>query len=404
MTKLSTELADRAIGKLNKTNWLAALTISGLVIINSLVFSFMSMHQEHRFKLAQAIIHQKNTLERVASDARYFFNEIQKDELDLFLLTKIQLGLKDSLAQLAKARKESKQLTRESLLIDKVKNFHYFYEAPYKLSNQLDRFEQQVSILISTSPINLKKRYRRWSTLYLITSEQSTLMRGIQIYLDDLINSSDKYINLMKNLLLFFNVIILLTISLQMVYIFRPLLRQLHSEHDALDSSRNQLQEIATTDPLTKLVNRYELEMRVKQLTQPNNKIRFSILVIDLDKFKPINDEFGHDVGDIVLVETAKKLRSMVRKDDFVSRIGGDEFVICLMKVETERQLFNILEKIKDAVTTPIKVANLNQPLSVDASIGYANYPAHGKNLSELFKHADIAMYKDKKAKSDDNN
>ena len=148
----------------------------------------------------------------------------------------------------------------------------------------------------------------------------------------------------------------------------------------------------ALHDALTSLPNRnlfhdrLELAMRV---TDRENK-PFSILLLDLDRFKEINDTLGHHIGDQVLQEVAKRLESVLRATDTVSRFGGDEFVI-LLPGASVNQALSVIAKIRSVFETDLMVEG--HVLHVEASIGVSAYPEHGRDANTLIKRADIAMY-----------
>ncbi len=162
------------------------------------------------------------------------------------------------------------------------------------------------------------------------------------------------------------------------------------SEHKhALD----QLQFLAHHDGLTRLPNRTLFFDRVTQgiISAQRNQTTLALMFIDLDKFKPINDQEGHAVGDQLLIEVAQRISACIRDSDSAGRIGGDEFVVLLLDVGLEDNAMHIANKIREKIYQPIL---LNEKmLSTSASIGIGLYPVHGVNEIELGKHADRAMY-----------
>ena len=154
----------------------------------------------------------------------------------------------------------------------------------------------------------------------------------------------------------------------------------------------------AQHDALTGLPNRAllldRLDMAMRQSRR--NGSRVSVLMIDLDNFKRINDSLGHQVGDQLLLHVSEQLKQAIRDIDTVSRLGGDEFVIVLTDIENSEQLDPVIAKITDAVSTPVTVDG--QELLVTPSIGGCLYPQDGDSTSALLKHADVAMYHAKAA------
>lgn len=149
-------------------------------------------------------------------------------------------------------------------------------------------------------------------------------------------------------------------------------------------------------DSLTGLPNRYNLYTQLKFMVANASRYerKFAVLFLDLDHFKNINDTLGHDVGDTLLKDVAKKLKSTIPKSDIVARIGGDEFIIVLDDFNDLGLLEQIVLKILDAFRQEWIIKEHFLRLSI--SIGVAIYPDDSKEINELMKFADIAMYKAK--------
>ncbi|WP_137939667.1 diguanylate cyclase [Chitinivorax sp. B] len=159
---------------------------------------------------------------------------------------------------------------------------------------------------------------------------------------------------------------------------------------------------MAQHDMLTGLPNRALFSDRLQQAfarAKRDNK-RLAIMFIDLDQFKPVNDTYGHATGDLLLVEVAKRMQTCVRGSDTVARIGGDEFVVLLATVETDRNALAVAQKIHASLKQPFRLAG--QVLHISSCIGVAIYPEHGSTEIELSKRADSAMYQIKKCGRDD--
>ena len=143
-------------------------------------------------------------------------------------------------------------------------------------------------------------------------------------------------------------------------------------------------------DSLTGLHNRAAFNKHFEKLIR--KKHSFQVLMIDLCKFKEINDRHGHHVGDEVLTIIGSRLRESIRSKDFVARLGGDEFVILLYGSENKDVISNIIKNVKNEITFDEKCLN------VGLSIGSASYPNDGDNISILMKRADYLMYKAKES------
>ena len=146
----------------------------------------------------------------------------------------------------------------------------------------------------------------------------------------------------------------------------------------------------AETDALTQLGNRHFLSRMFEDLSKDED-VPFAILFIDLDKFKPINDEHGHEAGDKALQIVAKRLKAVLRSNDIVVRIGGDEFAVLLCKISERQSIIPIIRKIIHSISRPIHIQEL--VFAVGASIGCALFPNDGKSEKDLLNKADNAMY-----------
>jgi diguanylate cyclase (GGDEF)-like protein/PAS domain S-box-containing protein len=168
-------------------------------------------------------------------------------------------------------------------------------------------------------------------------------------------------------------------------------------KHFALSEAHKQAQH----DPLTGLPNRLLLQDRLHQLIAlaKRNETQVAVIFMDLDRFKPVNDTYGHAAGDQVLIDTARRLIQLIRSSDTVARLGGDEFVILLGCLESPQDEINQLaQRILDDIKQPIYLANVEEPIYVGSSLGIALYPKDGIDPDILLRRADIAMYQAKEA------
>lgn len=153
----------------------------------------------------------------------------------------------------------------------------------------------------------------------------------------------------------------------------------------------------ALHDTLTKLPNRVHFEARAeKTLSKARNSDRhFAILFVDLDKFKPINDTYGHLVGDKLLISLAERMAHALRPSDMVARIGGDEFLILADELHHPDEAQRLAERLMKIILTPVTIDDIS--LHISASIGIAAYPEDAKQINQLIHAADQAMYEAKR-------
>lgn len=170
------------------------------------------------------------------------------------------------------------------------------------------------------------------------------------------------------------------------------LFQDITEQHKAQENIRR----LAHHDYLTGLPNRAMLVERAAIELQGAQRYghRPAILFIDLDRFKPINDQFGHEAGDAVLIEVARRLSERLRESDLICRQGGDEFVVLMPDHHSTEGLLRLAEKLLQAIEMPYEVAG--QRMTLSASIGIATYPEGGETVDDLIRSADAAMYRAK--------
>src|SRR5882757_3651164 len=162
---------------------------------------------------------------------------------------------------------------------------------------------------------------------------------------------------------------------------------------EGLEAANAQLRYLATHDALTGLPNRALLEDRISQaITLANRSGQpFALMLLDLDRFKCINDSMGHRAGDELLKEVAQRLRTVVREGDTVARLGGDEFVVILLSVTGREECLRVAERALVALAPTIRIQGVE--LHAACSIGIALHPQDGDSMAMLLNHADVAMY-----------
>lgn len=164
-------------------------------------------------------------------------------------------------------------------------------------------------------------------------------------------------------------------------------------EKTQIETAHQRIEHMANHDTLTGLPNRRLLAEFVedKVLCANAHGVGFYLVYIDLDGFKPVNDRYGHRVGDKVLTVLSHRLRDSLRKTDFAARVGGDEFIIIVDDFDNRSALDAFIRRILNVIEKPVHVGQ--DRLGVSASIGVARYGQHGADLDHLMHHADLAMY-----------
>lgn len=161
----------------------------------------------------------------------------------------------------------------------------------------------------------------------------------------------------------------------------------------AQKAAEKELRYLANYDHLTDLPNRSLLLERIKHAIESAKRksTPIALFFIDLDRFKQVNDSLGHDCGDLLLVEVTRRLSDLLRVDDTIARIGGDEFVVLLESFRSTSELGKIAQKIIAGIEQPVEL--LESTVSIGASVGIALYPNDADDCNSLLRHADVAMY-----------
>jgi diguanylate cyclase (GGDEF)-like protein len=168
----------------------------------------------------------------------------------------------------------------------------------------------------------------------------------------------------------------------------------------ALQNGRlvDELDRRATHDDLTGVLNRAGFGARMRRvLDDAGGDERVGLLFVDLDGFKPVNDEHGHDTGDELLRQVAARLRGMLRRDDIVARLGGDEFALVLARVQTDDETAAAARRVRRALSEPFVIGG--RELRIGASVGTARWPDDGATVEALMRCADGEMYARKAAR-----
>ena len=163
-----------------------------------------------------------------------------------------------------------------------------------------------------------------------------------------------------------------------------------------IKKQQKQLEVLAYYDPLTRLPNRtlFADRFTISALKCKRNNCQLAICFLDLDDFKPVNDKYGHDIGDLLLISVSERITSILRETDSISRQGGDEFILLLGDVQNTNQVEKLMDRLLYCVTQPYFIEG--QYISISVSAGITLYPSDDSDLDTLIRHADQAMYKAK--------
>jgi diguanylate cyclase (GGDEF)-like protein len=189
---------------------------------------------------------------------------------------------------------------------------------------------------------------------------------------------------------------VLEAVLLALYLVLLPLLRR--TSH-RLGRQMDEIKRLALHDALTGLPNRTLLRQRLQEeLETDDDSGSLAVLLLDLDRFKEINDTLGHESGDELLCAIADRLRNLMRESDMVARLGGDEFAVLCRLTKGRDEALLVSERLRHGLEEPFAVAEMT--LEVEASVGIALHPEHGSDVEALMRHADIAMYRAKETRT----
>jgi diguanylate cyclase (GGDEF)-like protein len=179
-------------------------------------------------------------------------------------------------------------------------------------------------------------------------------------------------------------------VSFAWIFVLR---RRVEQQTQAIRLSEERLRHLSQHDVLTGLPNRFLLNDRLTMALKRVGRFDpvLGVFMVDLDRFKEVNDSLGHHAGDLVLCEVAARLLRSVRQSDTVSRIGGDEFMVLLPDLHHAANAESLAEKIVTAIAEPIDVEGTQ--VQISASVGVSTSPEHGTDAEKLVQCADAAMY-----------
>ena len=248
-----------------------------------------------------------------------------------------------------------------------------------KFSIALILFTFTVSLLLS---LLLRRRFLK-PILYLaetaqeITKSSNYSLRAKQQSLDEVGQLTDCFNNMLQ------------TIEQRE----SSLENQVQKRTKELETANDKLYSFAYKDGLTGLPNRRYFYEKISELIK--NDIKFTLIFLDLDGFKDVNDSLGHDFGDLLLIEAAERLKTCITEKDLIARLGGDEFTLILEGINDSVYSTKVVSCAKAALNKPMKIKS--EDIKISASLGITFYPIDGQKVDEMVKRADQAMYLSKK-------
>ena len=321
-----------------------------------------------------------------------------KEELDLTLMKNAINNMKSS------AEKISSYINNEKYDYSGRENLRKSMQSSLGLENRLQEFikstDEYLKLITRVSSNNPERASQealetQRGLKKINDDSKGNLIKLLQLALADYQENQLAEIKKLYELQLYLTFGMVLIILLEALCIFRPLVKK-------IEKSQLSLIKQALEDPLTELKNRraFTKDFDSYNLSLERKKEKYVLAICDLDKFKSVNDTYGHDVGDLVLKHFANILKKTLRPTDVIARMGGEEFVILLTNTNaaTAQKILDRLRQITEKNPCPLKGKNKGQTLKFTTSIGYAEGPIKGDgiNMDTYIKLADKALYKAK--------
>lgn len=322
-----------------------------------------TVYQLENLSFKLSFLGQRHILTNNTTEMNYFKNEIESTHLALDnLITEIALNMEDG---------------NKDDFIEKWKNYWVVFNRAMELSRAHYDIESQNWLMKANS------EFEELNLLYLQPLEEE--------YYDSFTEILDIQNENFERLIL--DGIIMIIVSVVGFIFAFFYLQKIITESVSL---KQRLEFLAYHDELTGVPNRRLFQQQVTNQIQSSNK-KFALMYLDMDNFKSINDNFGHDIGDLVLQAFSKSLKECIRNSDILGRQGGDEFTILLNNINEER-VIDIANRIIQSFEQPFKIED--QSFKVTTSIGIAMYPTNGKDYLTLLKNSDNALYEAKKTRN----
>lgn len=308
------------------------------------------------------------------------------------MLVDVQAAISDIRGVMKRLRTMQKRLGNN--LLEQISRRHPATEALYvDLDRRLEDFLSRAERIVSASHEERQRRYSFWGPIDFAASTDSLLMRQFNDIIQHANDRSEISIGNAVSISTALLLMLAILFILASVLLFYPLLMKLRSEHKRKLEFETKLTHLAQTDALTRLKNRSYFNSALSGLFYRYRKhgLGFSVLLIDLDNFKAINDGFGHQAGDATLLHVARAFQSAFQATDIISRIGGDEFAILLPDIDDEARLNDLADRAITALSTDF--CHEGKTLRTSASAGGAIVPVHAGDESGLLRVADLALY-----------
>ncbi|WP_181708681.1 EAL domain-containing protein [Chthonobacter rhizosphaerae] len=266
-----------------------------------------------------------------------------------------------------------------------------YEERPHRLSHWLEVVVWRMKGLAKLNLTEARYFLRNWSSVDVAFLSEKGLSRSFGILLAEIEKTSRDLVVQLRTAQFVLTLTTLLVLLGEVALIFGPMVRSLREEHARAEEKTKELNRLAFTDGLTGLANRTAFRRALEDACRSQSDGSFALILCDLDRFKAVNDGFGHAAGDALLQEMARRISSVVRPDDFTARLGGDEFAVLAAGLKQEADLTHMIAAIRSATAKPWRWGDVE--IDVSSAVGGALCATPGEDPDRLLAYADLALY-----------
>lgn len=376
-----------------KLSLLALVFIITLIILSTFSSRFISKAHIQSQNLYEHATKQRLLLEKINQKSSSIITEINYPSVDKELIRKIQLSIKKDINHLKSIQK--------NIYIDQKNSANYTFSQDIQeqilkiLELNLQSFINEIETLITINPDKQEEQLDIRTAINLSSTTSQVIIHSLDyltIFIQEKIRQNTSTLEMVYTGL---NIVTLISVIILGKYLLYPSIKNIQESLQCEKQQAILLEKLANTDRLTGVGNRQKMDDFFKQFKNQSTPPKLTLALLDLNKFKPVNDTYGHSIGDELLVHISKQLQLLESKNTAVYRIGGDEFCLISTGDFTEDSLEKMAKAIIERIEQPLDTKTLT--LQVGASIGIASV-TNGNNIDfdALMIDADAAMYRAK--------
>lgn len=368
-----------------------------LIFANQMIIKEVVNQDIYTSKLNQLVMQQSNLFHKITHLNHTIISEVKKSRPNKRIIIRMQEKMGSLLMEFDANKKIIKDdIKSDSYIINPIGFQAFFYSPPSSLNSHWESFSNKIRITASMDIEKITRRYKNISLFGVETSVNSPVIKGMEALINHsnmMVVKNARRVQSITNVLMGVSFFVLACTVY--IYIF-PLMKRLQRDRKKMIEYTSELEILANIDMLTGLYNRTYLVEQFNRLCENlSTGDQLVLLILDLDDFKPVNDNYGHHAGDEILSVVGQRLLGSIRKEDMAARIGGDEFALLCTTNGDEKFINTLVERINNEFKKIIPYET--HLIKISCSIGSAIYPKNASTFQDLYRYADAKMYKNKK-------